>query len=667
MNKKFKKIICNICLVTTFLSAGFTYSGTYNKVYAQASAPENGIGTIAFQKEIEIADGVFLNSFNSTSPTTNIQKGHTITFNPKDADINALMYYGSSIYSKKTLTSMVKAAAEQGYTVIGGANGDFFQMTNGVPVGLTVQDGRLIGANGQGWHAEGIKKEYWNALGFKKDGSAIIGNPDISLGYTVNGSSDVKNILQFNKKRNELGVFLYSSDYSATTQTDLNSLDIVLDIVEGDVKLGQTIKCKVESITEEVRNTPIEEGKLILSTEVYTPGFWQLKELKLGDEINILMTDKNGQWDDVVQAVGGYKLLLKNGVIQAGLDTRDNYPTTAVGIKNNGEVVILQIDGRQSEWSNGIPYNDTAHYLKSIGCVDALLLDGGGSSTMAAKLPADETAKLINRPSDGRERSVGNGLLLLAKSKRDNKFARLYTSQDKITVSKRASFAVDVTAADTSYYPVPTPSNLNYEVSPALGTVAPNGIFTAGNISGSGKIKISSGEISTILEIEVLPSFDEVSKKVENALLSKTFYDFNMALYQTNKLTDQYEKAILLSKLAAIENIVWSDNIKQIYSKLSELAATGSAKIYDEVLVQINNSNVPTVDKNYLSWELTMWGRDLVWTDDYKIAMQYYMDFYNKKDEDSASQAEEHILQIQNIYSREYLLGELRNLKEIYY
>lgn len=948
MNKRIKRIICCICLATLSLNTIYSYSGTYNKVFAYSQAPGNGVGTIHSQEQTEIARGVFLNTFWSSSPTTGDQRGQTISFNPKEADVDVLMAYGSSVYSRKTLSSMVNNAIEKGYTVIGGINGDFFQMDSGVPVGLTVQNGKLIGANGVGWNAEGTKKEFWNGLGFKKDGSVIIGNPAVQLGYTVNGSTKMQNILQFNKKRNELGVFLYSSDYSANTQTDMNSLDIVLNIKEGDIKLGQTIKCTVEKITEEVKYTPLEEGKLLLSAEVYTPGFFQLKELKLGDEVNILMTEKSGQWNDAVQAIGGYKLLLKNGEVQANLDTTDRYPTTAVGLKKNGEVVLLQVDGRQPAWSNGIPHNDTANYLKSLGCTEALLFDGGGSSTMVAKLPFEERAQLENKPSDGRERAVGNGLLLLAKAKRDDKFAKLYAQQNKIKLLRGASVKLDFKAADASYYPVPVPTNLTYNISPSLGKVSPDGIFTAGEIAGQGKITVSSGVVSTTVDYEVVdtvtdiktsverisiapgrslqinaeayynnallaggnsqlkwtlsdpklgtinnsgkftagsgvnvtgtinisygnytrkidiqvgqlpvvledferavvypssgatwavsgvrhssisgeivsnnrdlvkfgngalklsydftgredgtagayvhrlnsqspsslptkqqdmirlegyptaigmwvygdgshnwlrgqlrdgnnniialdftsdydgekggidwtgwkyveakipeeitlplyldvpvrvmctkdeyrnkgllyideiravygndgivepevPTVDKVSLLVENALRDKTFYSFNVALYETTRLKDELSKSILLSKLATIENIVWTEDVKAVYSKLKVLAETGSAKTYDETEVYINSSNLLTVDKDYLLWELTTWGRQLVWTSDYKVAMQYFMEFYNHKDSNSADLAEKHILEVKNSYSREYLLEELKKIKE---
>lgn len=950
MNRRIKKFICSICLVTMSLSVTYSYGGTYYRAFALEAGTPNGIGVIDQEEQWEIANGVVLNSFKATSPTTKEQRGQTITFNPKSSDVNVVMDFGSSLFSRKNLSSMVKSYEDQGYTVIGGINGDFFHMDSGVPVGFTVQNGRLVSANGIGWSAEGVSSGFWNAVGFKKDGSVIIGNPDLQLGYTVNGSTKTQNILRFNKKRDDQGVFLYTSDYSANTQTDMNSLDVVLKIKSGEVKLGQPIKCTVEKITEEVKYTPIEQGKLLLSAEVYTPGFFQLKELKLGDEVNILMTDKSGQWNDVVQAIGGYKVLLKNGLIQPELDTTSRYPTTAVGVKNNGEVVFLQVDGRQPGWSNGIPYIDTAQYLKSIGCVNAFLLDGGGSSTIMSKLPYEEKALVKNRPSDGSERAVGNGLLLLAKAKRSGQFAKLYAYPSKVRMLKGSSVNLDVKAADSSYYPVALPANITYTASQSLGRVSANGVFTAGDTKGNGKVTITSGTVSTSVDIEVVDSItnikvstdnisvapgktqkinaeayynnmllvgtnnqfkwslsdpklgtidsngtftsgnnvnitgtinvsygnytkkinvevgklpvviedfektalypaagaawtvsgvrhtsvngeiiandsehvksgnkalklsydftgredgtagayvqrlntlsptalpskqedmikiegyptaigmwvygdnsrnwlrgqlrdannniialdftsdydgtkggidwtgwkyveakipeniqtplyldipvrvmctrneyrnkgtiyidgirtvygyepvttpvpeipvqDKASLLVYNALRDKTFYSFNIALYETTKLTDEVSKARLLSKLASIENIVWTEDVKQVYSRLKDLAATGSARIYDETQVYITNSGMSPVDKDYLLWELTTWGKDLVWTEDYKTAMKYFVDFCNELHIESAIIAETHILEVKNSYSREYLLEELDKIKE---
>jgi exopolysaccharide biosynthesis protein len=45
--------------------------------------------------------------------------------------------------------------------------------------------------------------------------------------------------------------------------------------------------------------------------------------------------------------------------------------------------------------------------MRNLGAVDALNLDGGGSSEMVVK------GKVVNRPSDGRERRITNAVLIL--------------------------------------------------------------------------------------------------------------------------------------------------------------------------------------------------------------------------------------------------------------
>jgi hypothetical protein len=51
--------------------------------------------------------------------------------------------------------------------------------------------------------------------------------------------------------------------------------------------------------------------------------------------------------------------------------------------------------------------------MLSRGAVQALNLDGGGSTTMAVRLPGDLEVSVVNRPSDGSERAVANSLRIL--------------------------------------------------------------------------------------------------------------------------------------------------------------------------------------------------------------------------------------------------------------
>ena len=109
------------------------------------------------------------------------------------------------------------------------------------------------------------------------------------------------------------------------------------------------------------------------------------------------------------QAVGGGPWLVKNGNV---LNTEDvRHPRTAIGYKSDGTIIMVVADGR-SDISAGLTFNELAYYMKSLGAVEALNLDGGGSSTMVVENTSG-AFETKNVPSDGSERDVGNTLLVL--------------------------------------------------------------------------------------------------------------------------------------------------------------------------------------------------------------------------------------------------------------
>lgn len=77
------------------------------------------------------------------------------------------------------------------------------------------------------------------------------------------------------------------------------------------------------------------------------------------------------------------------------------HPRTAVGITADKRMIWLIVDGR-SEQSQGVNLNELAALMKECGCVDALNLDGGGSSAMWVKFPR-EKGSVVNHPSDNRK------------------------------------------------------------------------------------------------------------------------------------------------------------------------------------------------------------------------------------------------------------------------
>ncbi len=131
-----------------------------------------------------------------------------------------------------------------------------------------------------------------------------------------------------------------------------------------------------------------------------------LKQLKTGDRVQTVwdIVSKNNAYPDnrIEDAVAGVPLLIRDGKIditwkeeeasKSFVETR--HPRTAVANLKDGKFLMLTADGR-SEASAGIDLYDLADFLLELGAVDALNLDGGGSTTMVL---ADTVPRVVNVP-----------------------------------------------------------------------------------------------------------------------------------------------------------------------------------------------------------------------------------------------------------------------------
>ena len=105
---------------------------------------------------------------------------------------------------------------------------------------------------------------------------------------------------------------------------------------------------------------------------------------------------------DARQVVGAGDLLLMHGRNTA--TSKDLAPRTAIGIDRAGkQLTMFVVDGRRDDYSVGMTGTQVADELLKLGCFDALMLDGGGSSTMVMRDPDGKTFRLMNHPSDGHE------------------------------------------------------------------------------------------------------------------------------------------------------------------------------------------------------------------------------------------------------------------------
>lgn len=164
--------------------------------------------------------------------------------------------------------------------------------------------------------------------------------------------------------------------------------------VDGSVPDKDTLKWRTHSRYN---------GTLIITTK------GRIAIEKRGDHRNYTA---NKKYDDVL--VTGH-LLMDDGTKvelkdESFVTTR--HPRTCLGLVSKHKIVLVTVDGR-SEQSGGMSLNELADLMVSLGCKEAINLDGGGSTTMWL---ADEG--VVNMPSDNKkfdhegERHVANILAI---------------------------------------------------------------------------------------------------------------------------------------------------------------------------------------------------------------------------------------------------------------
>ncbi len=117
-------------------------------------------------------------------------------------------------------------------------------------------------------------------------------------------------------------------------------------------------------------------------------------------------------------AVGGSHIILKNGAPFdiGGTDSfaTTSHPRTLAGVREDGTVLLVVVDGRQEKISNGAPLARCAALMAELGAVDAINLDGGGPSTLSVT----QNGKVVTKndvSSGGTLRKVYNSLLVVSK------------------------------------------------------------------------------------------------------------------------------------------------------------------------------------------------------------------------------------------------------------
>ncbi len=289
-----------------------------------------------------------------------------------------------------------------------------------VPRGYNVYDGEII--TSPHMVQETPYEGAFIAFGITDDGTALIGEPQVGISIADRSTGSTISADGLNRLPANNALVMYTDRLTNNYALD-DAYEVIIDCgYDYTVRHGETITGRVTAIKPSGESSAAEfaPGRIILTAR--GDRIERLRELAVGHEveISITVTDRYGhseEWQQIKNAVGGHMPIVRGGR-STGLTDTARYPMTILGIKEDGNVVMITYDGRQAGYAVGLKNCDADELCLELGISDAFFLDGGGSATMV-QLLGDEY-KVVNRPSDGTPRSVVNSVILSVGPKKEN-------------------------------------------------------------------------------------------------------------------------------------------------------------------------------------------------------------------------------------------------------
>ncbi|MBR5515863.1 MAG: phosphodiester glycosidase family protein, partial [Clostridia bacterium] len=385
----------------------------------------------------------------SSSSKYELQNFNIVEFDLAQTDLyvdvtNTRDYVNQSKTTLNTVTSF-NSSNGQGKVAIAAVNGDLWTMSsahsrvegsgtsyNGysdavvtkaltLPRGYTVYNGEIV-CSAQIRQETPYEGDFWS-FGVTNDSVPMIGRPDLAISVKNNTKSVTVAADGLNRLPANNALVVYSDKGVATTNSLSDAYEVVIDFTSDyTVKHGATMTGTVTAIysSATTSNPTMQANRMILTGR--GTALNKMTSFAVGDSVTLSfnVSERYGRntegWQNCYTAVGGHMPFVVDGVKQE-TGTSTNYPTTIIGIKNNGSVAFVVNDGRQSSFSTGLDFNDYWDFADDMDFNTAFILDGGGSANLI-ELQSSGSYAVVNSPSDGSTRSVVNSVILSAGPKR---------------------------------------------------------------------------------------------------------------------------------------------------------------------------------------------------------------------------------------------------------
>ncbi len=302
------------------------------------------------------------------------------------------------------------AAIAQRHQAVAAVNGGFFKKEGqfaDLPMGILKID--------QEWCASPHKSR--GAIGWSKADQKVLFD-QVLTSVTAEIDGQAFKIDGINRIRQDDKIILYNKLFHPTTCTKTAGVELL-------IKDQQVCEIGQENMAIPSDGVVLSVGPLRVSE---LPPVW--KGSPFAWNVQIIPQSEppytaSEEWDNAANIVGGAPILVRAGQVLTDFSLEqtldgflyNKFARTAIGLLPNGHWIFVVVEGKKHFIleNAGITIPSLAAFMSGLGCVEALNLCGGGTSTMVINGQVLNKSRGEGNELEKQERKVSDAILIIKK------------------------------------------------------------------------------------------------------------------------------------------------------------------------------------------------------------------------------------------------------------
>lgn len=279
----------------------------------------------------------------------------------KDLELTPELSSDTTLQSRRTITTIAKNK-----NAVVALNGTYFKPQTGVPLGTLM-----------------INKKMYTGPIYDRVAMGIFDNgfdiARVQLNASVNGSGKTIPVNNINQPRMlSTYVLVYTSEWGKYSPY-APKYGMGLQVVEGKITKASANPIEIP-----------QNGYVISGPKSVLQPLLDKKDAEL-------IINTNPEWKNVKHIISGGPYLVRNSEVFVDMTAQKlgaiggRNPRSAIGYTADNNLILVAVDGREGS-SIGMTLMELASFMQSIGCTNAMNLDGGGSTVMYVN------GQVVNKP-----------------------------------------------------------------------------------------------------------------------------------------------------------------------------------------------------------------------------------------------------------------------------